>query len=121
MPTIILYINLMKKKRTVSKGSGLVTKGYLDKRFEIYDKKMDQRFQIFGIRMDIKFDDFGRKILDQVRLIRDEIQTSNDRVAKELDDIRTNYQVFEGISEQTRDIVGNHESRIKKLENPATS
>lgn len=72
--------------------------------------------QSLEFRVDFKFDNFERKIMDQFQLIRDDILTSNDKVIKELDDIRTNYQVFEGISEQTRDTVEDHEKRITKLE-----
>lgn len=72
--------------------------------------------QSLEFKIDFKFDNFERKILDQFQLIRDGILTSNDRIVKELDDVRTNYVVFEGVSEEVRDKVENHEKRITKLE-----
>ena len=68
------------------------------------------------VRLDLKFQDFERRILDQLQHIRDQILTSNDKVVKELDDIRVNYQVSSGVSEEVRDKVEDHEKRISKLE-----
>ena len=68
------------------------------------------------VRLDLKFQDFERRILDQLQHIRDQILTSNDKVVKELDDIRLNYQVSSDVSEEVRDKVEDHEKRISKLE-----
>lgn len=79
-------------------------------------KKFGQSFKAFEFRVGTIFDELERKIMEQVMNIRDQILTSNDKVVKELDYIRTNYQVFRGVSEEVREKVENHEKRISKLE-----
>jgi|SRR3989344_6970060 len=93
------------KKKT----SSYVTRSEIEAKFE-------KSFKAFEFRMGIVFDNLERKILDQVVNIRDQILTSNDNVVKELENIRTNYQVFRGISEEVREKVEDHEKRIGKLE-----
>lgn len=83
----------MKRK---SKSSQVVTRAYLDKaldeRFGSYDKKMetrfrriDGRFKLADINTDIKLENLERKIDDKAKRYRDQILTSNDKLAKRLD------------------------------------
>lgn len=81
------------------------------------EEKFESSFKSLEVRIGIIFDNLERRIIDQVLNIRDQILTSNDKVAKELDNIRTNYQIAIDNYEEIRDKVDNHEKRITKLEN----
>lgn len=115
-----------------------VTNAYLDKaldeRFGLYDKKMearfrgidgkfkkidgkfkkiDDRFKLSEINTDIKLENLERKIDEKAQRYRDEVLTSNDKLAKTLETIREEMEIGFYHNKQKLD---NHEKRIKVLE-----
>lgn len=89
----------MKQKNS---SPNLVTKGFLK-----------DELTSFETRVDIKLDRLERRIDDNAQNYRDQILTSNDKLAKTLEAIREdieigNFQIKRGVED--------HETRIKHLE-----
>lgn len=104
----------MKQK---SSSSQLITKKYLsktlDERFVAFEKKADEKLFIWEARTDIKLDNLERKIDDKAQQYRDQILTSNDKLAKTLETMREDLEIG---NFQTREKLEDHEKRINILE-----
>lgn len=110
----------MKQK---SSSSQVVTKAYLDQaldgRFGMYDKKMDGRFKMIDdkfklseINTDIKLENLERKIDEKAQRYRDQVLTSNDRLAKTLETMREEIEIgFYHVNKRLDD----HDKQIKIL------
>ena len=90
----------MKKKNKSS--SDLVTKAFLEVELEVMETKID-----------IKLDQMEKRIDYNAQKYRDQILTKLDGVSKELEQTREDRIVGEN---QTKEKLGNHEKRIRKLE-----
>ena len=104
----------MKQK---SSSSQLITKKYLEKtldeRFVAFEKKVDEKLFIWEARTDIKRDNLERKIDEKAQQYRDQILTSNDKLAKTLETMREDLEIG---NFQTREKLEDHEKRINILE-----
>ena len=104
----------MKQK---SSSSQLITKKYLsktlDERFFTFEKKVDEKFFIWEARTYIKRDNLERKIDEKAQQYRDQILTSNDKLAKTLETMREDLEIG---NFQTREKLEDHEKRINILE-----
>ena len=77
------------------------------------DQGLNQRFATFEVKMDFKFKDLENRVDDKARQYRYQVLTSNDKLAKTLDEMLEeiaigNYQIREKLED--------HEKRIKVLE-----
>lgn len=104
----------MKQK---SNSSQLVTKKYLektlDKRFSHFEKKVDEEFISFEATMDFKLEHLERGVDEKAQQYRDQLLTSNDKLAKTLETMREEITIG---NFQTREKLEDHEKRIKVLE-----
>lgn len=111
----------MKQKNDSSQ---VVTKDYLnkalDQRFNSYDKKMearfkgiDERFKLAEINTDLKLENLERKIDEKAQKYRDQVLTSNDKLAQTLEAMREEMEIGFYHNKQK---LNNHEKRIKILE-----
>lgn len=98
----------MKRK---SNSSQLVTKKYLE-------KTMNERFMSFEAKMDFKFDNLERRVDEKAQQYRDQILTSNDKLAKTLETMREEITIG---NFQTSEKLEDHEKRIKHLESAQKS
>ena len=86
--------------------SPIVTTAYLD-------KALNERFAESEVRTDLKLENLERKIDEKARLYRDELLTSNDKLAKTLETMREELEIG---NFQLKGQVIDHEKRIKVLE-----
>lgn len=100
----------MKQKNDSSQG---VTKTHLDKRFLSFEKIVDEKFVRFEVKFDLKLENLEREIDEKAKQYRDQILTSNDKLAKRLETI---WEELEIGNFQMKDKIKNHEKRIKILE-----
>lgn len=91
--------------KPTAKKNNLVTKTYLN-----------QELKLLEMRITLKFDDFAKRIDENAQKYRDQILISNDKVAKELEEMRQENTIGSHQIRQLNDQVDNHEKRIKKLE-----
>ena len=91
-----------------NKSSQQITKTDLESALKKYATKED-------LKLELKFsaDEILEKVDENARTYRDQILTSNDKLAKTLETIREDLEIG---SFQTRERVEDHEKRIKNLE-----
>lgn len=114
----------MRQKNNSS--NNLVTKEFfkrgLKSEFGTFEKRLDKKFSTkkdlstLEIRIDLKFDKFARKIDDNAQKYRDQILTSNDKLVKELQEMREENIIGTHQTVELRNRVETHEKRIGKLE-----
>lgn len=109
----------MKQKNNLS---NLVAKDFLKKELKKelheFEKKIDQKLTVLEVRTDIKLDNLERRIDDNAKKYRDQILVSNDKLAKQLEEMRDENAI--GFNQLNRELQ-NHEKRIKKLEQIQTT
>ena len=86
--------------------SQIITKAYLN-------KTLDERFSLSDAKTDLKLESLERKIDEKARQYRDQILTSNDKLAKTLETMREESEI---VNFQLKSKVKDHEDRIKVLE-----
>lgn len=86
--------------------SQVITKTYL----KAY---VDEKFALNDVKTDLKLENLERKIDEKAREYRDQILTSNDKLAKTLETMREELEIN---NFQMRDKIENHEKRIEVLE-----
>ncbi|MEK7517047.1 MAG: hypothetical protein AAB583_00725 [Patescibacteria group bacterium] len=96
-----------------SKKSDLVTKVFLKKELKKFENAFDQKLTAMDIKTDIKLERLERRIDDNAQKYRDQVLTSNDKLAKTLETMRQENSI--GFNQINRQLDG-HETRIQKLE-----
>lgn len=104
----------MKQKN--KKSNEPVTKDLLEKAFHGFEKRLDQKLAVLEARTEIKLDGLERRIDDNAQKYRDQILNSNDKIAKELEQMREDRTIEDGQNRRLKKQVDSHEERIKKLE-----
>lgn len=84
----------------------LVTKDYLKKELKVVEKSLRSEIKLNTEEVLVKVDENARNY-------RDQILTSNDKLAKQLETIREDLEIG---NFQTEEKIKNHEERIKRLE-----
>lgn len=94
------------KRKNGNGSSQVVTKKFLE-------KTLDGRFTSFESKMDFKLENLERKVDEKAQQYRDEVLTSNDKLAKKLETIQ---QELELGNLQMKRQLEDHEQRITSLE-----
>lgn len=95
---------------------GLITKDFLKKELGNFEKRLDQKLTVLEVGTEIKLDSLERRIDDNARKYRDQILNSNDKIAKEFEQMREDRIIGDGQNIRLKKQVDNHEKRIKKIE-----
>lgn len=104
----------MKQK---NKKLDLVTKDFfkkeLKKELQQFGKKFDQKLTVLEVRTGIKLDALEKRVDDNAQKCRDQVLTSNDKLAKQLETMREENAIgFNQLNKQ----LGNHAKRIQGIE-----
>lgn len=99
------------KRKKGNGSSQIVTKKFLE-------KTLDERFTSFESKMEFKLENLERQVDEKAQQYRDEVLTSNDKLAKKLE---TMQQELELGNLQMRRQLENHEQRITSLESSQKS
>jgi len=99
----------MKQKNNDSK---LVTKTVLKAEIKNLEERLEKKFVTQGL-FRYEIDKTKQEIDDKAQKYRDQVLTSNDKLARTLETMREELEIG---SFQTRRKVDNHETRIKQLE-----
>lgn len=103
-------------KRKNKNSSELITKDFLKKELSGFEKRLDQKLTVLEVGTEIKLDSLERRIDDNARKYRDQILNSNDKIAKELEQMSEDRIIGDGQNIRLKKQVDSHEKRIKKLE-----
>lgn len=91
-----------------------------NKKPTILQKTLDERFEQFDQEMDMKFETWGSIIKEDfrkdIRETRDEIMTGQDKIVKELQDMREENAAGILQTRRVESTLEDHEDRIKTLE-----
>lgn len=107
-------------KQKSKKPNDVITKNFLRKEFQqfgkLFNKKLSGFEKALGIKSGIKFDSFARGIDENARKYRDQILNSNDKLAKELEEIREDKIIGSSQMTSLKDQVDSHEKKSKRIE-----
>lgn len=78
-----------------------------------FEKKVDQKFVWFETKIDFKLKNLETRTDEKARQYRNEVLTSNDKLAKTLEDMRDEITIGDF---QTKEKLRDNEGRIKILE-----
>lgn len=108
----------MKQKN--KKSNDVITKDFLREEFQqfgkLFDKKLSGLEKVLEIKTDMKFDSFAREIDENARKYRDQILNSNDKLVKELEEIREDKIIGSDQMTRLKNQVDSHEKKIRKIE-----
>lgn len=115
-----------KVKRNKTSSSGNVTRTILREELkeELHnserriDQKFDQKFAAFEVKIDFKLEDLELRVDKKAQQYRDQVLTSNDKLAKTLETMREENTID---NFQRDEKIEGHETRIKVLESAQKS
>lgn len=97
------------KRNKTNKSSGSVIR-------TIFQQELKEFEGRFEAKIDTKLENLERRVDEKAKRYRDQILTSNDKIAKELETHRQEREVGNFQASELRNQVDDHEKRIKVLE-----